>query len=282
MTALRALSSEVLGALRELRRARREAALHVPHPPEAGAVLEIGSGQAPHPRADVVLDKYVADDFERPGEAAFDFSKPLVVADGHALPFAEESFSYVIAIHVLEHASDPAQFAEELTRVAPAGFVQVPTRLAELTFGWPFHPWLIERAGDTLVFRPRDGLQAVEGAFFHDTYARSPLFRNWWAANRSSFHHSLEWHRDLAVRVEGASIADETAAFDLERTSATLRDLEHRGTLVPLAPQQRALLRCPECRGGLDLSPEAATCASCGRSYPVVGPVPILLTEAAS
>jgi hypothetical protein len=276
------MTSETLGALREIRRAHREAKRHEPRPPSAGLVVEIGSGQAPHPRADVVVDKYVADDFERPGEALIDVSKPLIVADGHRLPFADDSFAYSIAVHVLEHATDPVRFAGELSRVAGAGFVQVPSSLSELTFGWRFHPWLIDLEGDRLVFRPRDGQRAPRGDFFHDTYAESPLFRNWWAANRSLFHHSLAWRDELPVQVDGSSAADETATFDLPGTVAALQELERRERLSALPAEIRALLRCPECRGELKLEAETMTCAVCSRSYLVVGPVPILLAEAAA
>ena len=132
--------TELRSAIREVRRARQEARLHEPRPPHAGLVLEVGSGQSPHPRADVLVDKYVADNFERPHEIGIDFARPFVVADGQQLPFADGSFSYSIALHVLEHATDPLRFAAELSRVASAGFVQVPSSVAELTFGWPYHP----------------------------------------------------------------------------------------------------------------------------------------------
>jgi hypothetical protein len=277
MLAIRAAGAEVAGALRELRRARREAALHEPQPPASGPVVEVGSGQAPHPRADVVVDKYVADDFERPGEQLIDVSKPLVVGDGHRLPFADGSFAYVLAIHVLEHATEPSTFAAELARVAPAGFVQVPSSLAELTFGWPFHPWLIDREGDGLVFRPRSGEVAPRGDFFHESYARSALFRNWWAANRSDFHLSMEWRDTLHVRVDGTARAAETATFDLAATRTALQEL----TLAPLPDEIRARLRCPGCRAELEFATDRVTCAGCGRRYPIVGPTPILVEDAA-
>ena len=70
--------------LREIAQARSKARDHTPSPPDEGLVLEVGPGQAPHPRANVVVDKYVIDNFERQG--ALDLSKPLVVADGQRLP----------------------------------------------------------------------------------------------------------------------------------------------------------------------------------------------------
>jgi hypothetical protein len=241
----------------------------------------VGSGQAPHPHATVLVDKYVADNFERPHEVGVDFSKPFVVADGQQLPFADGAFSYAIALHVLEHATEPARFAGELSRVAEAGFVQVPSSVSELTFGWAYHPWLIDRDGDTLIFRPRGGRRAPEGELFHRAYAESALLRNWWAANRSLFHHSVEWRGELSVRVEGESAAEETAELDLERTVSVLEQLDRAGALKPHPDNVVSALRCPSCRGSLDLTGQEATCASCARSYPVIGAVPVLLTEAA-
>jgi SAM-dependent methyltransferase len=243
-------------------------------------VVEVGSGQSPHPRADVVVDKYVVDDFERPHEAAIDVSKPLIVADGQALPFADRSFDYAIALHVLEHATDPERFAAELARVAPAGFVQVPSREAELTFGWPYHPWLIGRDGDTLVFEPRDGSQAPIGELFHDAYAESGLFRLWWSAYRSRWHHSVEWRNELRVEVARPSAAEATAALDVERTRAVLTRLADAGSLTNLPDGVRAALRCPEDAGALRDAPSGLECEVCGRMYPVVGQVPLLLAEA--
>ena len=173
------LSRELVPSLVSL---RRNTVRHAPSPPAGGLVLDVGSGQAAHPRADLIVDKYVADDFER--GSALDLRKPLVVADGQALPFADGEFSYVIASHVLEHATDPVLFAGELSRVGAAGFVQVPSREAELTFGWPFHPWLIDRQDDLLVFNPRDDQEAPLGELFHRAFADSTLFGVWFGAHR--------------------------------------------------------------------------------------------------
>jgi SAM-dependent methyltransferase len=273
--------AEVRTALLEIARGRREAKRHVPRPPDTGLVLEVGSGQAPHPRADILVDKYVADDFERPQETGIKVTKPFVLADGHRLPFADDSFAYAIALHVLEHSTEPDRFAAELGRVARAGFVQVPSSVSELTFGWPYHPWLIERDGDTLVFRPRDGQRAPFGDLFHRAYRESALLRNWWAANRSLFHHSVEWEGAPSVRVVGASAAEETAEVDLERTAFLLEKLSQAAALRTHPPQLQAALRCPGCGSSLTFGDTAAVCGACKRSYPIVGAVPMLLLEAA-
>jgi hypothetical protein len=270
-----------LGAVRELAAVPRERRRAVPRPPADGLVVEVGGGQRAHRRADVVIDKYVVDDFEREAGLALDLSLPLVVADGERLPLRDGAAAFVIALHVLEHAPDPIAFAAELSRVAPAGFVQVPSRLAELTYGWPFHPWLIELVDGELVFEPRDGRSAPAGELFHADLAHSPLHRLWFAAHRSRWHHSVAWEGELRVRAPGRLEHGERASFDAEATVAALERLDRAGRLQPLPEAVRAELRCPSCRGLLAFEPSQARCESCGRAYPVAGPVPLLLDEAA-
>jgi uncharacterized protein YbaR (Trm112 family) len=270
----RTLASLTRECGRSLLSLRRNTIRHSPAPPESGLVLDVGSGQAAHPRADLVVDKYVADDFER--GSALDLAKPLVVADGQALPFADDAFAYVIASHVLEHATDPVRFAAELTRVGTAGFVQVPSREAELTFGWPFHPWLIDLDGDVLVFNPRGAAVAPVGTLFHDAFDDSALFRVWFGSRRDTWHHTLHWSESFRVRVEGASSAPETALLDVERTLEALPRMGAHGPDGVL----RDALRCPADGGRLRDDAGRLVCESCGRAYPVAGGVPLLLAEA--
>jgi uncharacterized protein YbaR (Trm112 family) len=265
----------------EVRAYGRERRRHRPRPPAEGLVIEVGGGHAPHPRSDLIVEKYLSDDFERGFAVSFD--RPLVVGDGHALPLADGCASYVIASHVLEHATDPERFAAELTRVAHAGFVQLPSRLAELTFGWPFHPWLVDLEPDgTLVFHERDGRHAPAGEYFHESFARSPFLRLWWNAHRSHWHHTVEWEDRLEVRqAAGTSRAEETAVFDREGTERVLRDAGERGALSPLPAHLWGVLRCPEDSAALRREAGAAICTGCDRRYPVVADVPLLVTDAA-
>jgi SAM-dependent methyltransferase len=274
-----------LGAGSELRaavaRARRLAAEHAPRPPEHGLVLDVGGGDAPHPRADCVVDRYVVDDFERGGETTLSLARPLVVADGEALPFESSSIDYLIASHVLEHAKDPEKFAGELSRVAREGFVQVPSRAAELTFGWRFHPWLVERSGDTLVFHPRNGQIAPLGEVFHDAIATSRLFGLWFASTRSLWHHSIHWTDEICVEVHGRGQAESTAELDVDQTIATLERLSRQGLVQGPPAHVSEVLRCPQDHGSLTEAPDRLVCVDCERSYPVAGAVPVLLKEAA-
>jgi uncharacterized protein YbaR (Trm112 family) len=224
----------------------------------------------------VVVDKYVADDFER--GSPLDLRKPIVVADGHALPFPDDTFAYVIASHVLEHATDPTRFAGELSRVGEAGFVQVPSREAELTFGWAFHPWLIDMEDGVLAFHPRGDQEAPLGPLFHEAFAESALFRVWFGAHRDTWHHTVHWTGSFSVRVKGTSRAPQTATLDVERT---LDALPRMGAHGPAGRLWEAL-RCPFDRQDLDTAADRLSCRQCDRAYPVAGGVPVLLAEAAT
>ena len=95
-------------------------------------VLEIGSGSVPDPRADILVDRHISDNTERNRvEPIRRDGRPLIAADGAALPFVDKSFDLVLAIGVLEHTETPVQFLEEMARVGKRGVVHVPTTFAE-------------------------------------------------------------------------------------------------------------------------------------------------------
>jgi len=116
-------------------------------------VLDIGSGHHPHPRANVLADKYLLDNTERTGrEAKLLPGIPFVVADACSLPFKDKSFDFVICSHVAEHVEDVESFCSELNRVARMGYLETPSRFTESLLHVAVHRWFISNRHNQLVF----------------------------------------------------------------------------------------------------------------------------------
>ena len=94
-------------------------------------VLEVGGGHNPHPRSNVVVDKYVDSNYHRSGDLAVYKNQQFICADGEDLPFGDKSFDYAICCQVIEHVDNPVRFMAEQTRVARAGYLETPSLIGE-------------------------------------------------------------------------------------------------------------------------------------------------------
>src|SRR4051794_18174837 len=111
-------------------------------------VLDVGGWAAPFNRADWILDlmpyetRGVMGSF---GSMPERFTKDTwVVRDICAhepWPFEDDQFDFVVCATTLEDIRDPIWVSHELARVAKAGYVEVPTEVAEL-IQWMQGPWL--------------------------------------------------------------------------------------------------------------------------------------------
>lgn len=120
-------------------------------------VLDVGSGQSPHVRADVLLERYPDDARHRAGDPIDTADPRLIVGDACAMPFGNKEFDYIIASHLAEHVDDPAALCRELSRVGKRGYVETPGWLGDLLLREDFHIWRVRRRGSSLEFtRVRD------------------------------------------------------------------------------------------------------------------------------
>jgi SAM-dependent methyltransferase len=136
-------------------------------------VLEVGSGHAPDVRSHVLVDRYFASS-EREGDLVHD--RPLVIADGEALPFRAGSFSMAIAHQVLEHVEDPGGFLSELNRVASKVEIESPSPLLELLLRVrPFHRWVLMPSGNQVIGWPIGDLpkSPLQGEMFERLYRQN-------------------------------------------------------------------------------------------------------------
>lgn len=143
-------------------------------PPEA-RVLDVGGWAAPVNRADWVIDlmPYESRGQLMPGgfgppPARFNADR-WVIADicaSEPWPFADNFFDFAICTFTLEDVRDPIRVCAEMSRVARAGYIEVPSLLDELSWrnpeasGGPWvghchHHWLCTLERNELVFLPK-------------------------------------------------------------------------------------------------------------------------------
>jgi SAM-dependent methyltransferase/uncharacterized protein YbaR (Trm112 family) len=274
-------------------------------------VLDVGSGHRPHRDAHVLVDRYPEDDSERLGvELVRD--RAFVAADIERLPFRDKAFDYAIASHVLEHTSDPLRAAAELSRVARRGYVEMPSEIWELLFGWEFHTFAVNLDTDgTTVFKKKSRSLPPLGQLFYRLSELDSTLGELLINHPELFYVSVEWEDTLRCRVdptpwpESLSAASYVDRIQEVRPSLrfTLRTLTrfvipsgllHRlrpanvtaGAEPPRRSRRRTpdlvdLLACPDCGASpLRLGPAAASCPGCGRSFVVSNGIPrLFVTE---
>ncbi|MDD2384957.1 MAG: class I SAM-dependent methyltransferase [Sulfurospirillaceae bacterium] len=95
-------------------------------------VLEVGPGNTPFYRSNVLLEKIYENDelakLQAGGTEKRNLKKEIVYYTGELFPFKDKEFDYVICSHVLEHIplNQLDIFIKELMRVASRGYIEVP------------------------------------------------------------------------------------------------------------------------------------------------------------
>lgn len=119
-------------------------------------VLDVGSGDKPFWRADIIIDKYLKDDQQRhSGSMLYDKRKIFIEGDVENLPFKDKSFDFVFCSHLLEHVKNPDKAILELTRVAKRGYLEVPNAIIDLLWPFPPHLWYFDYQNGVLIFKQR-------------------------------------------------------------------------------------------------------------------------------
>jgi SAM-dependent methyltransferase len=169
-------------------------------------VLDVGSGDKPHWRADVLLDRYIdaAHAGQRSGRKAARVSRPLFDADAAAMPFADRAFDYAVCSHVLEHVVDPGAVIDELVRVSKAGYIEVPEASSAKILDFPSHLWWVRLDGNALVFTAKT--ERYHDAEIDAYIRRAGIERRLADLLDRDFDHrivSLRWVGSVKYRVEG-------------------------------------------------------------------------------
>ena len=74
---------------------------------------------------------YFADIVDYSSEFSKKNLKFIKIFPNQKLPFKDKEFDYVILSHVLEHVQNILEFTKEVERIAKAGYIELPTKLAD-------------------------------------------------------------------------------------------------------------------------------------------------------
>lgn len=213
--------------------------------PEEQLVLDIGGWADPLERADWVIDAmphrsrglYAREGWvERLEPRAERFSADTWVqrdlCDREPWPFEDGQFDFVVCSHTLEDLRDPLWACAEIQRVGGAGYVEVPSRLEEQSFGvyggfvgWPHHHWLIEVTGTHIEFVFKD----------HEIHARPDCHfprALWESLSAEERVQTLWW--------EGGFTYAERLFLEERPQAAYLPDFVRRESAGRLLPKQRS------------------------------------------
>lgn len=133
-------------------------------------VLEVGGGHNPHPRSNVVVDKFSDSNYHRSGNIKVYKNQTFQEADGENLPFKDNEFDYVICNHVLEHVDNPARFLQEQSRVAKRGYMETPSYIGEHLIPKQSHRWLILEIDNKIVMVEKEKVNFHTSADFGDMF----------------------------------------------------------------------------------------------------------------
>jgi len=140
-------------------------------------VLEIGSGHSPHPRADILCDRFLINDQQRQKRPLV-IDRPLVIGIGERLPFKNKSFAFIYCAQVLEHSKKPLLFIKELSRVGKRGLMVMPSIVRERLFGWSYHRWYFWQKGKKLFGVKKNKKENhLLGKITHSLFAKTLWFR---------------------------------------------------------------------------------------------------------
>lgn len=267
-------------------------------------VLEVGSGHDPKIQSDVLCDKYIDDDTQRGGPIVKD--RAIVEADGQYLPFRTQAFDYVICSHVLEHVEDPEKLINELMRVAPRGYIETPSEIAERLYGWPYHNWLINLIDGKLVIQKKVSPSQF-GQLFHSLAAQDRNFARFHTRYHNMFLVRYEWEGKIdyeilppdpsPLNLESPQVVEEmlqraaeesfweNLTLNFKRAIPTNLRVKIKSTLAKRGKNAEKSLKeivvCPLCKGEVIWHRKKIICEKCNLEYPIINNIPRLSREAA-
>ena len=245
-------------------------------------VLDVGSGNSPYPRSDVLLDR-LQGDAHRCGQALI-IDRPLVLGDAMRMPFKDKAFDFVVASHILEHMKNPEQFLSELSRVAKAGYIETPNSIGEELVPMNIHCLEVMNLDDKLVIRKKSSAEDVSFLGNLRIHMRNPSWRKLFHRSPDLFHVRYFWKDQINYEILNPEISCDWIdhIYDQSEKGGSLENYGSKGwrgwgirLLSKIYGWRRnrksidlnALLRCPQCHSDLNFQNKSCKCLACGTQY---------------
>lgn len=250
-------------------------------------LIEIGSGNRPHARSNVLCDlgEY-GQNARYAGGLQSDIvcDRPFIFGDATRLPFRDSSFDYLIAAHMLEHLEHPEQFLYEAMRVSKRGCIITPSEIFEKMFPEPTHYWYISVIDGKLKIRakPPDDKGVFGNLFFKEIsknrYLKKYIF------NTPDVFETVYLYSDGKIDFEIQGTVSLSQNFETDDDGCNGNRLKLAmasqirsilGRLVRLLSSRRKvdlnkILACPICGGDAILERKSSVrCLDCGKCYPL-------------
>ncbi|MBD3168058.1 MAG: methyltransferase domain-containing protein [candidate division Zixibacteria bacterium] len=255
-------------------------------------VLDIGSGNSPIMRANILVDKYIESDLERFERIVID--RPLICADGEYLPFKDNSIDFIYCNQLLEHVIDPKAFLDELQRVGKRGLITSINGDMERFYSDPIHLWMIWNDEGKLILKQKKEpilYPELRGTILKVVHA--PGFWKFHERNFDLFNAVYYWNDKIdyeIIEAEDFELSLFEKGFKEHDESPTMRHIPFRHrirsrigkairSMISSPMDLNSILCCPLCKGDLtDYSPrhEKIECTGCGKVYEIRNGIPLM------
>lgn len=245
-------------------------------------VLDVGSGNSPYPRSDVLLDR-LQGDAHRCGQALI-IDRPLILGDALHMPFKDKAFDFVVASHILEHMKDPAQFLSELMRVAKAGYIETPNSIGEELVPMNIHCLEVMNLDNKLIIRKKASSEDVSFLGDLKIHIRNTAWRKLFHRSPDLFHTRYFWKDKIDYEILNPQVScdwiDQIYTLsDVGKSSENYGSIGWRGWGIRLLAKLygwmrkrksidiNATLACPQCHSDLKFENSSSECLACGALY---------------
>ena len=163
-------------------------------------VIDIGSGNNPILRANILVDKYIDIDVERYSGIIID--RPFLNADAEKLPFKNKAIDFVYCSHVLEHIPNPDFFLRELERVGKRGIIVTPHGDYEKLDPRKMHLWYIWNNDGKLLLKQKyhwDEYSDFSRYFYQITISQG--YWKFYSKNWKLFNTTYLWEEKIDYEI---------------------------------------------------------------------------------